>query len=323
MEPFLVTGWPEGFVPTEGTIKPFDAVEVNRRLSSTAIPLQNTAGKLEVYAERERFWLIDDRWGMAEINLLKGQWRAWILPSPSIEPVAVAEMSVMWPMAQLLRSKGLYLLPAVSVVRDHWGLLLISPYGIQSELKALVRAGFKVIGQQWTALREEEGRIAMLHMPGRIERGNVRRVKSLTSLSGGPSEWTDLAAEIPGITQFHAFCDAVILVEAGRRPESWIRPVTAGDMQATLRRHWPIDELHPLRRQSRLMSQVANKCRLFEARLSRDPQDLLGHLDAMRYGAQANAAARPLSGGPVPFMAVAGLREANPPENLTPWSLAG
>jgi len=238
MEPFLVSGWPEGFVPTEGTIKAFDAAEVNRRLSSTAIPLQNTAGRLEVYAERERYWLIDDRWGMAEINLLKNHWRAWILPSPSIDPVAVAEMAAMWPMAQLLRSKGLYLLPAIAVARDHWGLMLISPFGIQAELKSLVRAGFKVIGQQWTALREEEGRIAMLHVPGRIERGGSRRIRSLTSLAAGPSEWTDLAAEIPGITQFHSFCDAVIFVENGRRPEAWVRPIASGSAQAAARRHW-------------------------------------------------------------------------------------
>jgi hypothetical protein len=331
MDPFLVTGWPEGFVPTEGTVKPFDAAEVNRRLSSTAIPLSNTAGKLEVYAERERFWLVDDRWGMSEINLLKNQWRSWILPSPSIDPIAVAEMAVMWPMAQLLRCKGLCLLPAVSVVRDHWGLLLISPFGIQAELKALIRAGFKVIGQQWTALREEEGRIAMLHVPGRIERGGNRRIRSITSLTAGPSEWTDLAAEIPGITQFHAFCDVVVLVESGRRPDSWVRPVSGGAAQATLRRHWPIDELHPLRRQSRIMSQVGSRCRLFEARLSRNPQDLLSHLDSMHYGENIEAARRLLSGGPIPFMTVTGGtggqiptgREANPPENLTPWSLAG
>jgi hypothetical protein len=322
LEPFLVSGWPEGFVPTEGSIKTYDAAEVNRRLSTTAVPLHDSPGKLEVYAERERFWLIDDRWGMAEINLLKGQWRSWILPSPSIDPVAVAEMAVMWPMAQLLRSKGLYLLPAVSVSRDNWGLLLISPFGIQPEIRALVRAGFKVIGQQWTALREEDGRIAMLHVPGRIDRGAGRRVKSLMSL-GSDTNWTDLAAEIPGITQFHAFCDVALLVEAGRRPESWIRQVSSGNVQATLRRHWPIDELHPLRRQSRLMSRVGSKCALFEARLSRNPADLLGHLDSMRYGLSLLPDERPLAGGPVPFMAVAnGFPEASPPENLTPWSLA-
>jgi len=332
LEPFLVSSWPEGFVPTEGSIKDYDAAEVNRRLSTTALPLHDAAGKLEVYAERERFWLIDDRWGMAEINLLKSQWRAWLLPSPSIDPVAVAEMAVMWPMAQLLRAKGLYLLPAVSVVRDNWGMLLICPFGIQPEIKALVRAGFKVIGQQWTALREEDGRIAMLHVPGRIDRPSARRVRSLTSLGTDSCGWTDLAAEIPGVTQFHSFCDVVVLVEAGRRPESWVREVGSSNAQATLRRHWPIDELHPLRRQSRIVSRVAAKCRLFEARLSRLPGDLLAHLDQMRYGSPCLAQSPILSGGPspsanafqMPFMAAAGgFPSASPPENLTPWSLAG
>jgi hypothetical protein len=331
LEPFLVSGWPEGFVPIEGSIKTYDAQEVNRRLSTTAVPLRDNAGRLEVYAERERFWLIDDRWGMAELNLLKGQWRAWVLPSPSIDPIAVAEMAVMWPMAQLLRSKGLYLLPAASVVRDNWGMLLISPFGIQAELKALVRAGFKVIGQQWTALREEDGRIAMLHVPGHIELGSSRRVKSIMSLGTESARWTDLAAEIPGVSRFHAFCDAVLMVEAGRRPESWVREVANASLQATLRRHWPIDELHPLRRQSRLMMKVASKCRLFEARLSRNPHDLLDHLPGMRFSSTAPLVRQSLSGGPnvftAPFMAVAGSRasnvSANPPENLTPWSLAG
>jgi hypothetical protein len=327
LDPFLVSGWPDGFVPIDGTVRTYDAAEVNRRLSTTAVPLKDSAGKLEVYAERERFWLIDDRWGMAELNLLKNQWRSWVLPSPSIDPISVAEMAVMWPMAQLLRGKGLYLLPAASVTRDGWGMLMISPFGIQPELKTLVRAGFKVIGQQWTALREEDGRIAMLHIPGHIERGSGRRVKSLMSL-GLDSRWTDLAAEIPGVSQFHAFCDVVVMVEAGRRPESWVREVANASLLATLRRHWPIDELHPLHRQSRLMSKVASKCRLFESRLSRNPEDLLRHLPSMRFCPSRIVESRPLAGGPnsyaVPFMAmVGGSAAANPPENLTPWSLAG
>jgi hypothetical protein len=329
LDPFLVSGWPEGFVPTEGTIKVFDSAEVNRRLSTTALPLHDTAGKLEVYCERERFWLIDDRWGMSEINMLKGQWRSWVLPNPSIDSIAVAEMAVMWPMAQLLRSKGLYLLPAASVCRDNWGMLIISPYGIQPELKSLVRAGFKVIGQQWTAIREEEGRVAMLHVPGHIERGSSRRVKSLTSLGAETARWVDLASEIPGVTRFHSFCDTVVMVEAGRRPESWMREVEHANAQATLRRHWPIDELHPLNKQSRLMAKVSDKCKLFEARFSRNPDDLLTHLDQLRYNSvstspKVEVEIRPLSGGPVPYMTMAmDAMAANPPENLTPWSLAG
>jgi hypothetical protein len=323
LDPFLVSGWPEGFVPAEGSIEAYDAAEVSRRLSSTAVPLKESMGKLEVYGDRERFWMIDDRWGMSEINLLKSNWRAWVLPDASIDPVAIAEMAVMWPMAQLLRAKGLYLVPAISVVRDHWGLLIISPFGVQPELRALVRSGFKVIGQQWTALREEEGRIAMLHVPGHIESATGRRFKSLMTLGSETSQWTDLAAEIPGVTQFHGFCNAVVMIEAGRRPESWVRSVRGSGMQATLRRHWPIDELHPMRRQSHLFARIAANCELFEARLSRNPDELLMHLNQMRYRPSVQLQIPALAGGPMPFMAMAGRPAANPPENLTPWSLAG
>jgi hypothetical protein len=329
LEPFLVSGWPDGFLPVEGTVHEYDAREVNRRLSTTAVPLQESTGKLsgsqlEVYSDRERFWLVDERWGLAEINLLKGQWRSWIIPSPSIDPIAVAELAVVWPMAQLLRSKGLYLLPAASVSRGSFGMLIISPYGIQPELRALVRAGFKVTGQQWTALREEDGRIAMLHVPGHIERGDGRRFKSLTSLGVASSRWTDLAAEVPGVSRFHAFCDAVLLVEAGRRPEAWVREVANDNLQNTLRRHWPIDELHPLRRPSRMLTRLASKCRLFEARLSRHPEDLLRFVDGIRLGSVIKQPApQRLSGGPVPYMTLSNSAAANPPENLTPWSMAG
>ena len=34
------------------------------------------------------------------------------------------------------------------------GLLLISSFGLAPELEQLIRAGFQVIGQRWTALRE-------------------------------------------------------------------------------------------------------------------------------------------------------------------------
>src|SRR5581483_10770081 len=108
------------------------------------------------------------RWGLSELNLLKGQFRSWVLPHPSIEPYRVFEMAVLWPLAQLLRAKGLHLLPGISVARSGWGMLLISPFSIELELSALVRAGFKVIGQHWTILREEDNRVAMLHLPGQI-----------------------------------------------------------------------------------------------------------------------------------------------------------
>src|SRR5262249_54224378 len=160
---------------------------------------------MELYEEGERFWLIDDRWGLTEMNLLKGQFHSWILPHPSIEPGAVVQDAVIWPLAQLLRVKGLSLAPAMSIVRDGWGMLILSHFNIEPELSLLVRNGYKVIGQQWTALREEDGRVAMLQMPGEVQRLPAPQLRAGSIEQ--TSAWIDLTAETPGCAQNHAFCD--------------------------------------------------------------------------------------------------------------------
>src|SRR5687768_6042276 len=108
LEPFAVGGWPEGFAPAAGTVRPYEQAEVLRHLSPNARPMANAPQLMEIYEEGERFWLVDYRWGMAEVNLLKGQWRSWILPQPKLDPLRCAEMAVLWPMAQLLRARGLH-----------------------------------------------------------------------------------------------------------------------------------------------------------------------------------------------------------------------
>src|SRR5436305_14062724 len=77
---FIVPGWPEGFSPVTGSIRPYDPGEVARCISPTARHLARTNDLLDIYEEGERFWLVDDRWGLAEINLLRNQWRSWIIP---------------------------------------------------------------------------------------------------------------------------------------------------------------------------------------------------------------------------------------------------
>src|SRR5205814_3217508 len=74
---FAVPQWPDGFVPVSGTIRPFEQAQVLRHLSSTAAPVPTTSPVLELFQECERFWAIDDCWGICEINLLKGQWQSW------------------------------------------------------------------------------------------------------------------------------------------------------------------------------------------------------------------------------------------------------
>ncbi len=282
-QPFLVDELPDGFVPVEGHIHRYVPEEVNRHLSPTAVVYPVEGNRMEIYCEDERFWLVDDRWGLAELNLVKGSFHAWILDRPTTDSYRVFESAVLWPMAQLTRVRGLSLVPGVSVARADWGMLLINPFGIEQELSALIHAGFKVIGQRWTALREEDGRVSMLHVPGLVERGGPPRVRSGATATDG-ADWLDLTRDHPGVTQNHAFCDSVVLIEPGRRPIAWTRPVGEGNAFAALRRAWPILELHPQRRHGRIIPQLAAQTRVSEMRLSRNAEDILARLDSLRYG---------------------------------------
>ena len=173
-EPFAVNGWPEGFIPTIGIIRPYAQSEVLRHLSPTARPVHTGAELIELYEDGDRFWLVDDRWGMCG-----GQPHPRPVPQLGDTQPARRRRPRRGDGRSSGRSpsscgaKGLYLLPAVSVVRDGWAVMIICPFSIESELVALIRAGYKVIGQRWTAVREEDGRLALLHLPG-ADRAVVR-----------------------------------------------------------------------------------------------------------------------------------------------------
>ncbi len=275
---FSADGLSPDVQPSFGSINPYNEAEVLRRLSPRARRVNGANEPAELYADGERFWLIDDRWGMVEINLLKSQWRAWLLPHPRIDAVRRAEMAILWPLAQLLRAKGLYLLPAASVVRNGLGILLLSPLGLTPDLTALVRAGCRVVGQRWTAVRERDGRMEMLHVPGMLERPVSPRMRLATS-DLSPT-WIDLAREHCGCEVSRATCDAVFVVARGRRPPGPLRQLTGGALDV-VRAGWPIEELHPLRRHGQLPAKLAAKCACYEVALSRDPNDLLGLMDAL------------------------------------------
>jgi hypothetical protein len=310
LEPFAVSGWPDTFGATVGTIRHYDQNEVLRHLSPGARRVAQagspTAEMMELYEDGERFWVVDERWGMAEVNLLKGQWRSWLLPRPQLDAVRCCELAVLWPVAQLLRAKGLYLLPAVSAVRDGWSVLILSPFGMEPELTALIRAGYRIIGQRWTAVREEDGRLALLHVPGQVERPVGPRLRSTLAPAPaggdarGPDDagWVDLTAEYPGSWQNHAFCDAVLVIEPGRRPAAQTRE--AADPSAALsalRTAWPMVELMPQRRYGQLALKLAQNCRCCEVQLSRNPKDLLTLLNALRY-APAGGAGKAIAATP-------------------------
>ncbi len=269
--------WPDGFTPAIGNVESYDPSMVARHVSPDARRIHRPSETAEYYELDERFWVVDERWGMTEVNVLKGHWRSWVLPQPKLDPVRVAEASVVWPMAQALRARAVHLVPAVSAVKDGWSVLLVCPYGLGSELSALIKDGYRIIGQRWTALREEDGRVAMLHVPGMIERP-----------TGGRSPrdsvgWVDLRREHRRSFQNHAFADAVLVVEAGRRPRANLRRIEDPEAATQLlRQTWPISELHPNRKPGNLPAKLAADCAVAEVQLSANPKDLLALLRSLR-----------------------------------------
>ena len=269
--------------PLSGSILQYDVEEVLRSVSPTAGRLAPQSGATElteVYEEGERYWFVDERWGLAEVNLLKSQWRSWVLPGPALklDPLRCAERAVLWPLAQLMRARGVHLLPAVAAVRDGWAVLILCPFSLEPELRAMIRAGYRIVGQRWTAVREEEGRLALLHMPGRVERRGAGHSRGATD----DDTWSDLTAGRGWARQEHAFCDAVLVAEPGRRGCAEARELSPVEAVAHLRRAWPLPDVHAARRASHLPALLSRQCRCASAQLSRDPKENLELLAAMR-----------------------------------------
>jgi hypothetical protein len=290
---FEVDAWPDRTLPVTGTIWPYEQSHVLKHLSPTARRVAANSDLLELYEDEERFWLVDDRWGIAEVNLLKGQWRSWLLPQPAIDPIRCAHFAVLWPMAQILRSRGLSLVPAASVSFGDRSFLLISPFGIEPELSALIRGGYRIIGQSWTAIREEEGRFSMLTLPGHVERAILPGMRLSTTGETTPA-WVDLMREHDAAQQYHGWCDAVLVVDPGRRPRAGVRPLDRSAAGHLLRQAWPIFELHPHRRHGQLPGRLSLKVPCYQLHLSRDPRDLLKILSTLRTPTAA-AVARPIA----------------------------
>jgi hypothetical protein len=268
--------------PVSGSILRYDVEEVLRSVSPTAGQVASQSGAMdltEVYEEGERYWFVDERWGLAEVNPLKGQWRSWGLPGPALklDPPRCAERAVLWPLAQLMPARGVHLLPAVAAVRDGWAVLILCPFTLEPELRAMIRAGYRIVGQRWTAVRQEEGRLALLHMPGRVERPGACH-----SRGAADDAWLDLTAGQGWARQEHAFCDAVLVVEPGRRGCAEARELSPPEAAAHLRRAWPLPDVHAARRACHLPALLSRQCRCASAQLSRDPRENLELLAAMR-----------------------------------------
>lgn len=289
-EPFLVNDQPDGLVPIEGVVRPYEQDDVMRHISPTAQRVPQVDPWLELYREDERFWLVDERWGICEVNFLKCQFRSWVLPRPTVDGLRCTEGAVLWPLAQLLRQRGLHLVPALSITRDGWGAMMIVPFSIEPELQHLLRNRYQIIGQRWTALREEDGRILMLRMPGVVERTCAPRLRDRCRWEA--PEWVDLATALPDATRNYAFCNAVLVAEPGRRAVADMEPLPQLEAHELLRTTWPLIDVHPSRRSSALPATLSRQCKVAQVQLSRSADDLLSMLDRLQ---RATPAPTPLA----------------------------
>jgi hypothetical protein len=280
LRPFISPQLPANSLMASGTIRPFEEGEVLRHLSSRAKRLAVADPSMELYQDCERFWLVDERWGISEMNLMKAQWRSWVLPGCVLDSLHLADGALHWPMAQILRARKLHLVPAVSIMRGGWGVLLLSPFSLEPEMARLMKAGWKIIGQRWTALREREGTVEMLHVPGPME-----RAKSLTSRrrgTGSAIRWIDLGQEFRGCQEKSALCHAIVMAETGRRSAPRFNDLSIPQAQEALRHHWPIVDVHAAPRCGMIANRLAQLCRCAQVQLSHDPADLMLMLEAAR-----------------------------------------
>jgi hypothetical protein len=280
LDDYCIDAFPQKSSPITGIIHPYQQDEVFPTLSSSARHIGQLSDQTDLYEDAGRYWIVDDRWGMTGIDPQLNQWRSWILPQPTIDPLRLAELSVLWPMAELLRLRGLHLAPAISVVRDGFAVLIICPFGIEPELTAMIDSNYRIIGQRWTALREEDGRVALLRMPGRVERTLAPRLRFGADEQDG---WIDVTNGYPGSSQSHAFCDAVVVVEPGRRHKAHLREKTPEQAADLLRLQWPVAESNLTRQPAAIAAALAESCRCYELQLSRNSKDLLALLNSMRF----------------------------------------
>lgn len=277
---FKVTDTPEGFSTIEGVVLPYDPGLVLRHVSPTARYVAHLDGVVEAYEDDDRVWIIDERWGLCEINFMRGQFCAWLLPNPAIDAVRCVEHAILWPLAQLMRGRGIHLLPAASVAKENYGTLLISSFNIEPELSALVNCGYQVVGQRWTALRLEEGRVAMLAMPGCVEQAPEPRRFDLFPAEKSP--WINLAID-PSMCRFHSFCDTVLLIEPGRRSLADIEPLSKMTASSSLRRRWPMPDVQSERRLTLpWIAQMCHSTQVCATQLARDPIRLVKLLEHHR-----------------------------------------
>ena len=255
--------------PVLGKLSAFDGSSILRRLPTTASHAGRvgrrtpTGGIADVYRDAEQFWIVDDEWGMAEIDLVRARWSAWLLPG-AIERGEWTDAAVYWPLAQLLRSRRVWLFPAAVVSQGGRTTLIVGSYDLGPELSLLHTRGYAVLSRRWTTLVEgPDGKIVCRPWAGdgRTRRAAPRRPGSTAPVPAGEFE-------------FDTAIDAVLVIRPGRRVVGDILALSRDAAAMALRQAWSIEELHPRGRAPMLPAVLSRHCRCATGHLSRDPMDL-------------------------------------------------
>lgn len=261
---------PDGLPIVEGELLPYDADAVSRHLSTTATRVAELSPLAELYRENERLWLVDDTWGLCEINLLRRQWRSWVLTGSSLDPVERVEAAVHLPLAHLLRTHGTHLVPAAGIAEGDAGALLLGSLSLEPELRALRRLGLALVGQRWLTIRNEPDGLALLSMPGLCAVVPSPRHPS-TPPKPSP-RWVDLLAE-PCPSRHHAFCRSVLLIESVRQARAGATPLGKSALQQQLRERWPVFEPTPARATAALLTALSRSTVGWRVQLSRNADE--------------------------------------------------
>jgi hypothetical protein len=272
-EPFADTGSVGGVIAACGIVKPYDGPEVLRNVTASASAVARVDDLAELFCADERFWLVDERWGMCQINLLKRQWRAWLLPSPSVDLFRQLEGTVLWPLGQLLKMRGLELIPAVSIQKEDWGALILCPWDLEPEIQRLEVDGYRVVARDWSILRARGNGVELLGMPALRAAISARRSSESGLLDRAAQARLGAGVE----------CQAVFVVEPGRRAVTRGRTLSVADAPAAVRRAWPLVELPPDRRRAGSCAGIlARQSRCVSVQLSKQEADFVYLVESAR-----------------------------------------
>ncbi len=263
------------FEPIDGAVCTYNGDDVLRRVDAEAVRV--CPGDVAFHPLYElfrcpggdRYWHVDERWGLTEVDLVRGRWRSHVLPEPRLDATRLFEATVWWPLSHLLAGHGLHLVPATSLAgSDGLGTLLLSPGGDDREAAA-VGPPIRLIGPRWTALREESRGIDLLTMPGtalgRSSRRPLRQHTDMVYFGSGDR-----------LTCRRASCQNVYLAESQRDDVVTSTPILGRGTIAAVKRAWPLPTIHPA--SQRFIQRLATTASVRRVRLARDGRRLIDHL---------------------------------------------